>query len=86
MKILKVKNKNVWAYLLDMDPNTWCRYQFKPASKTDLVVNNLAESFNNKILGGRDMDVVSLMEYISKMLIWDFEKNKKNKKCVNAKW
>ncbi|GJY26441.1 chloroplast stem-loop binding protein of 41 kDa b, chloroplastic [Tanacetum coccineum] len=37
---------------------------FKKLSKSDLLLNNICEVFNGKIVGGRDKPVITLLEYI----------------------
>ena len=48
---------------------TWSRHAFNLRSKSDTLINNIAESFNAWILGPRDKPVLTMMEIIRVMLM-----------------
>lgn len=51
-------------YLDKLNLKTWCINEFYPNSKTDLAVNNVAESWNAKIKEAR----VSLRSHLMRLL------------------
>ncbi|KAE8793297.1 WD repeat-containing protein 43 [Hordeum vulgare] len=50
MNDLKNESEEAWKWLSGIPKNTWARHAFDTNCKTDLVVNNLSEVFNNYIL------------------------------------
>lgn len=69
MDLLKMTNKKTWEFISVIDTTAWCRYQFRHASQTNLLVNNIFKSFNNNIINVRDKLPVTLVEEIQKMLM-----------------
>lgn len=47
MSALKKENKGAWKWLSDIPTKHWARHAFDTNCKTDLVVNNVSEVFNN---------------------------------------
>ena len=47
-----------------LDPKTWCKSFFSVFPKCDILLNNNSEVFNSYILEGREMPVMSMLEYI----------------------
>ena len=67
----ELKKLDVKAYesLVKLDVRTWSKHAFNPRTKSDTLVNNIAESFNAWILGARDKLVLAMMEIIRVMLM-----------------
>ncbi|KAF3954355.1 hypothetical protein CMV_020285 [Castanea mollissima] len=54
-------------------PSMWSRSYFTDYSKSDLLVNNLSESFNLYILDARDKPIVTMIEKIRRKLMRRFQ-------------
>ncbi|EEC67236.1 hypothetical protein OsI_34166 [Oryza sativa Indica Group] len=84
MEELKKENANAWDWLNKIPHKHWARHAFDSRCKTDLVVNNLSEAFNNYIIGSRDKPIVTMLEMIRTKLM---EKcNDKREGVAAAKW
>ncbi|XP_034693874.1 uncharacterized protein LOC117920444 [Vitis riparia] len=64
MDELKKLDVKAYEWLVKLDVRTWSRHAFNPRSKSDTLVNNIAESFNAWILEARDKPVLTMMEII----------------------
>ena len=69
MDELKKLDVKAYEWLVKLDVRTWSRHAFNPRSKSDTLVNNIAESFNAWILEARDKPVLTTMEIIRVMLM-----------------
>ena len=45
---------NAYGHLMGIDYAHWSRYAFNAWPKCDILLNNLCESFNSKIIDARD--------------------------------
>ncbi|GJT94842.1 heat stress transcription factor B-4-like protein [Tanacetum coccineum] len=54
----------------------------KCRAKSDLLLNNICEVFNGKIVGGRDKSVITLLEYIREII----ESIKKEAHLIKVQW
>ncbi|GJU01163.1 FAR1-related sequence 10 [Tanacetum coccineum] len=61
---LKKMNPKAHEWLNKILPEHWARSHFLGRAKSDLLVNNICEVFNGKIVGGMDKPVITLLEYI----------------------
>ncbi|GJW75606.1 heat stress transcription factor B-4-like protein [Tanacetum coccineum] len=61
---LKTMNPKAHEWLNKIPPEHWARSHFSGRAKFDLLLNNICEVFNGKIVGGRDKPVITLLEYI----------------------
>nr|GEV49351.1 hypothetical protein [Tanacetum cinerariifolium] len=61
---LKTVNPKAHEWLNNMPPEHWARSHFLGRAKSDLLLNNICEVFNGKIVGGRDKPVIILLKYI----------------------
>ena len=69
MDELKKLDVKAYEWLVKLDVRTWSRHAFNPRSKSDTLVNNIAESFNAWILEARDKPMLTMMEIIRVMLM-----------------
>jgi len=46
MKVIASMDAGAYKYLNDVDPASWSRHAFSTHSKSDMLLNNLAETFN----------------------------------------
>nr|GEW76911.1 zinc finger, PMZ-type [Tanacetum cinerariifolium] len=51
-------------YLVDRDPNTWCRAYFELDKSCAAFENGISESFNSKILSARGKPIITMLEDI----------------------
>ncbi|GJS31116.1 hypothetical protein Tco_0491736 [Tanacetum coccineum] len=61
---LKTMNHKAHEWLNKIPAEHWARSHFSGRAKSDLLLNNIYEVFNGKIVGGRDKPVIILLEYI----------------------
>ncbi|XP_062230269.1 uncharacterized protein LOC133927973 [Phragmites australis] len=57
------ENPRAWKWLSDIDSKHWSRHKFSTNAKTDLVVNNISESYNAWILEAREEPMCTMMEH-----------------------
>ena len=73
MKTLKETSIEAWEWLTKLDPQQWTRSHFSELPKSDVLLNNMCESFNATILEARDKPIITLLElvrgYIMKCII-----------------
>nr|GEV74422.1 hypothetical protein [Tanacetum cinerariifolium] len=60
----KTMNPKAHEWLNKIPAKHWARSHFPGRAKSDLLLNNICEVFNGKIVGGRDRPVITLLEYI----------------------
>ncbi|GJT16778.1 heat stress transcription factor B-4-like protein [Tanacetum coccineum] len=61
---LKTMNPKAHEWLNKIPAKHWARSYFSGRAKSDLLLNNICEVFNGKIVKGRDKPVITLLEYI----------------------
>ncbi|GJX91944.1 heat stress transcription factor B-4-like protein [Tanacetum coccineum] len=66
---LKTMNPKAHEWLNKIPAKHWARSHFSGRAKSDLLLNNICEVFNGKIVGGRDKLVITLLEYIREYCI-----------------
>nr|GEY50024.1 crooked neck-like protein 1 [Tanacetum cinerariifolium] len=59
----KTINAKAHEWLNKIPTKHWARSHFLGRAKSDLLLNNICEVFNGKIVGGRDKPVISLLEF-----------------------
>nr|GEU61870.1 hypothetical protein [Tanacetum cinerariifolium] len=57
-------NPKAHEWLNKIPAEHWARSHFSGKAKSNLLLNNIYEVFNGKIVGGRDKPVITLLEYI----------------------
>ena len=57
-------------------PRHWCKAFFPTHTKSDMLVNNLCESFNAHILEARDQPIITMLEMIREYLMDRIRKRK----------
>ena len=77
MEALKECHHEAYEYLRGIEVNSWARAFFHTRSKCDLIVNNICESFNARILDARDKPIISTMEIIRLKLMKEFHDKRK---------
>ncbi|GKB21438.1 heat stress transcription factor B-4-like protein [Tanacetum coccineum] len=61
---LKTMNPKAHEWLNKIPADHWARSHFSGRAKSDLLLNNIYDVFNGKIVGGRDKPAITLLEYI----------------------
>ncbi|GJY98520.1 heat stress transcription factor B-4-like protein [Tanacetum coccineum] len=61
---LKTMNPKAHEWLNKIPVEHWARSHFSGRAKSDLLLNNICEVFNGKIIRRRDKPVITLLEYI----------------------
>lgn len=84
MQELKVNNLSAWEWLSKVPTKHWCRYMFSSRAKTDLLLNNISETYNSKILGARDEPIITMVEHIRTKMMGDF--NNKREGAERDNW
>ncbi|KAI8550495.1 hypothetical protein RHMOL_Rhmol06G0111400 [Rhododendron molle] len=70
-KMMEVRAVDVKAHewLLKEPPKYWARCFYSPRAKTNRMVNNLSESFNNSIKKVRDQPILTMMEGLKRYVM-----------------
>jgi hypothetical protein len=76
MDEIKKVNAKAWEWLCDIDSKHWSRHKFSPNVKTDLVVNNISESYNVWILEVREEPICTMVEHIRTKLMKSISKKR----------
>jgi hypothetical protein len=58
---MKVLNKDAYAWLEKMPPNTWVIAFFSEYLKYDILLNNICEVFNKYILEARELPILTMI-------------------------
>ncbi|GMJ16053.1 hypothetical protein HRI_005274500 [Hibiscus trionum] len=64
MNELKAMSEPAFNWLVAKDPKNWSKAHFSTNCKSDMLLNNLCESFNKMILESRDKPILTMMEMI----------------------
>ena len=62
MNELKNLNAEAYEYMASIPSNAWCRYAFDTVCKSNMLLNNICESFNAVLKSCRDKVVLTHME------------------------
>ncbi|KAK8559883.1 hypothetical protein V6N13_016616 [Hibiscus sabdariffa] len=69
MNEMKVMSEPSFNWLQPKDPRQWLKSHFSSRCKSDILLNNLSESFNKMILESRDKPILTMMEMIRSKLV-----------------
>ncbi|XP_076943130.1 uncharacterized protein LOC143613257 [Bidens hawaiensis] len=64
MKKIKKTNLDMFLLIIDIPTARWSRSHFSGRAKSDMLLNNLCESFNKQLVGARDKQIITCLEYI----------------------
>ncbi|XP_023762311.3 uncharacterized protein LOC111910716 [Lactuca sativa] len=69
--MVELKNYDIEAYqwLLKIPPHHWARSHFSGRAISDMLLNNLCEVFNSKLVKGRDKPIIICLEFIREYLM-----------------
>ncbi|XP_074305314.1 uncharacterized protein LOC141640410 [Silene latifolia] len=69
MEGIKFLNKDAHAYLSAIPAKHWSRHAFSTTSKSNMLLNNICESFNAALKEAKDKPIISLMEWIRRYVM-----------------
>ncbi|CAI9286511.1 unnamed protein product [Lactuca saligna] len=69
MEELRKLNNDAYEWLKNIPPQHWSRSHFTGRAHTDAMLNNMCESLNSKIVEGRDVPIITCLEYIREYLV-----------------
>ncbi|KAK9070482.1 hypothetical protein SSX86_010884 [Deinandra increscens subsp. villosa] len=69
MNELRKFNEEAYNWLSQIPPQHWSRSHFSGRAVSDVLLNNMCEVFNGKIVEGRDKPIISALEYIREYLM-----------------
>ncbi|KAJ4837801.1 hypothetical protein Tsubulata_032657, partial [Turnera subulata] len=67
LKGLPNGGEEAFAWLMRIDTKLWARHKMSPITKCELLLNNLAETFNSLILETRDKPIKTMLEGIRRL-------------------
>ncbi|GKB39857.1 mutator type transposase [Tanacetum coccineum] len=73
---LKNLDEGAYEYLQKIPPQHWSRSHFSGRAHCDVLLNNLCEVFNRQLLDGRDVPIITCLEFVREYLM---------KRIVNVK-
>ncbi|XP_076923134.1 uncharacterized protein LOC143585176 [Bidens hawaiensis] len=68
MEEIKKTNPDMFLWLSEIPAARWSRSHFSGRAKSDMLLNNLCESFNKQLVGARDKPIITCLEYIREYL------------------
>ncbi|KAG4943535.1 hypothetical protein JHK85_048181 [Glycine max] len=77
MIMLKHVSKEVHDWLMQLDPRFWSKAHMSEYSRCDMIMNNISEAFNGRILEAREQPIVAMLEWIIVYMMTRFAKNRK---------
>ena len=69
-------------WLADKHPSEWSRSHFSTFPKCDMLLNNICESFNSKILDSREQTIIKLMEGVRHYLMTRMQENRDKARLI----
>ncbi|XP_010694334.3 uncharacterized protein LOC104907145 [Beta vulgaris subsp. vulgaris] len=81
MAAIKFLSQDAYNYLAAIPPKYWARHAFLTRSKSNLLLNNLCETFNSVIKEARDKPIITCLEWIRRYVMkrntekWDGVQN-----------
>ncbi|XP_021757464.1 uncharacterized protein LOC110722504 [Chenopodium quinoa] len=80
MESIKFLDEASYEYLVSIPPKHWCRHAFPPTAKSNMLLNNMCETFNAVIKPARDKPILTQMEWMRRYIM-----NRNNEKWEDAK-
>ncbi|XP_021750443.1 uncharacterized protein LOC110716118 [Chenopodium quinoa] len=71
VNMLKIKelSEDAFYYLASIPPRHWVKYAFSTFSKSDMLLNNICESFNAVLKEARDKPIITCLEWIRRYVM-----------------
>ncbi|XP_021767712.1 uncharacterized protein LOC110732104 [Chenopodium quinoa] len=80
MDQIKELNQEAYDYLLKIPTKHWCRHAFTENCKSNMLLNNMCETFNSVIRDARDKPILTQMEWMRRYMM-----NRNNEKWEDSK-
>jgi hypothetical protein len=64
LEVIKGMEQGAYNYLEKVNPKMWSRHAFRTSSCSDILLNNIAKSFNAWVMEVRDQPILSCLETI----------------------
>ncbi|XP_021728764.1 uncharacterized protein LOC110695848 [Chenopodium quinoa] len=80
MESIKALNEEAYEYLDSIPTQHWCRHAFTPLCRSNMLLNNMCETFNAVIKDARDKPILTQMEWMRRYMM-----NRNNEKWEDAK-
>lgn len=73
---LKAVSNEAHDWLMGIDPNSWAKSHSSEYAKCDIIMNNISEAFNGRILEAKDLPIISMFEWLRVYWMTRFAKNR----------
>jgi len=83
--VIASMDAGAYKYLNDVDPASWSRHAFSTHSKSDMLLNNLAETFNSWIKESKDKPLLTMLEMIWRQLMTRFQQKRDGVRAASHK-
>jgi hypothetical protein len=83
MQRILAMDKGAHKYLCDVPKSSWSRHAFSCHTKSELLLNNLAESFNAWIKDARSKPILTMCEETHRQLMARFQQKRKGIQSTN---
>jgi hypothetical protein len=74
LSVIGGMDKKALEYIEGVDPKMWARHAFRTTSCSDILLNNVAESFNAWVLEARGQPILTCFETIRRQIMNRFSK------------
>ena len=74
LEAIRLKSNEAYQDLMNRGPKSFCRAYIQTWCKSDMINNNICETFNSYIRKGRDKSLIDMLEYIRENLMERMEK------------
>jgi len=82
LEVIKGMDQRAYSYLEKVDLKMWSCHAFRTSNCSDILLNNIAESFNAWVMEAREHPILSCLETIRRQLMNRFDK--KRARAANA--
>lgn len=86
MDELKFLNSAAHSYLSSIPAKHWSRHAFSTHCKSNMLLNNMCETFNNVIKEARDKPILTHMEWMRKYVMKRRCQKRDGVKCLEGNW
>ena len=76
MEMMRNVDVNAYGHLMGIDCAHWSRHAFSIWPKCDMLLSNLCESFNSKIIDAKDKSMLTMCEMIRSYLMKRIPRNR----------
>ncbi|XP_074288028.1 uncharacterized protein LOC141613187 [Silene latifolia] len=69
LEAIKALKPEAHAYLVAIPPESWSRHAFTYTAKSDMLLNNMCETFNSVLKEARDKPILTQMEWMRRYIM-----------------